>query len=144
MCICSCSSKNYVYAFILLLLSLLDTLRRCVLLSLGCLLMSTLERYVSPSSSVVFLNFLYFLSLAHLDITYRCPQGAYIGLHLRVTVTSPYNVIGNDENIIGQTFIIYNLVPEPFQKMTFRSLYQQNQQNKVLNRAESRSKTVEI
>ena len=30
------------------------------------------------------------------------------------TVTSPYNVIENDENIIGQTFIIYNLVPEPF------------------------------
>ena len=29
-------------------------------------------------------------------------------------VTSPYNVIENDENILGQTFIIYNLVPKPF------------------------------
>ena len=29
-------------------------------------------------------------------------------------VTSPYNVTGNDENVLGQTFIIYNLAPEPF------------------------------
>ena len=29
-------------------------------------------------------------------------------------VTSLYNVIGNNENILGQTFIIYNLAPELF------------------------------
>ena len=33
---------------------------------------------------------------------------------LRSSVTSPHNVIGNDENVLQQTFIIYNLAPEPF------------------------------
>ena len=31
-----------------------------------------------------------------------------------VCVRSLYNVIGNDENVFKQTFIIYNVAPEPF------------------------------
>ena len=105
MCICSCLSKYYAYTFMLLLLSLLDTPRRYISLSLRCLLVSAVERYVSlflgcrfvsaleyyalPSSSAVFLNFLYFLCLEHLSITYRRPQGVYTSLHLSVTYRHP-------------------------------------------------------